>query len=55
MVNVQGSPPQSSGMVHPHKEEVKHKCHEACVDEQGAPGQIQAQKGRLKRMEGRVV
>ena len=30
------------------KEEDKQKCQEACTDEQGAPGQTQAQKGSLQ-------
>lgn len=30
--------------MHPSKEEVKQKCQEACMGEQGPPGQIQTQK-----------
>jgi len=36
------------------QEEVRHKCQEASMDEQGAPGQTQADKGGLQRMETRI-
>lgn len=39
LVNVQRSPPPSSGAGHPSKQEFRQKCEEACMDEQGDPGQ----------------
>ncbi|PKU46491.1 rna-directed dna polymerase from mobile element jockey- hypothetical protein [Limosa lapponica baueri] len=36
------------------KEEVGQKHQEACMDEQGAPGQSQTQKGSLQRVEART-
>ncbi|GAB0205450.1 hypothetical protein GRJ2_003010600 [Grus japonensis] len=42
------------GVTHPNKEEVRQKCQEACVDEQGAPGQSQTKKGSLQRVEARA-
>jgi len=40
--------------MHPDQEEVRQKCQEAYMDEQGAPGQTQAVKGGLQRMEIRT-
>ncbi|KAK4819916.1 hypothetical protein QYF61_014651 [Mycteria americana] len=40
--------------MHANKEEVRQKHQEACMDEQGAPGQIQTQKGSLQRVEART-
>jgi len=40
--------------MHPSKEEVRQKCQEACMGEQGAPGQTQTQKGSLQRVEART-
>jgi len=40
--------------MHPDQEEVRQKHQGAYVDEQGAPGQTQAEKGSLKRMEART-
>jgi len=40
--------------MHPDKEEVRQKCQEAYVDEQGAPDQALAKKGGLQRMEART-
>jgi len=37
--------------MYPNKEEFRQKCQEACMDEQGAPGQTQTQKGILQRVE----
>ncbi|PKU36933.1 hypothetical protein llap_12767 [Limosa lapponica baueri] len=54
LVSIQGAPPPSSRVVHPNKEEVRQKCQEACMDEQGAPGQAQKQKGGLQRVEART-
>ncbi|GAB0188222.1 mitochondrial enolase superfamily member 1 [Grus japonensis] len=45
LANIQGSPPPSSRVMHPNKEEVKQKHQGAPVDEQGAPGQSQTKKG----------
>ncbi|PKU45851.1 a-kinase anchor protein 7 isoform gamma [Limosa lapponica baueri] len=45
--------PPSSGVVHP-KKEVRQERQEACMDEQGAPGQDQKQKGGLQRVEART-
>ncbi|PKU32048.1 dtw domain-containing protein 2 [Limosa lapponica baueri] len=39
LVSIQESPPPSSGVIYHNKEEVRHKCQEACMDEQGVPGQ----------------
>ena len=44
----------SSGAMHPNKEEVRQKHQEACMDEQGAPGQAQTQTGSLQRVEART-
>ncbi|GAB0204290.1 hypothetical protein GRJ2_002894600 [Grus japonensis] len=52
--SIQGSPPPSSGAMHPNKEEVKQIHQEAPVDEQGAPGQSQTKKGSLQRVEARA-
>jgi len=41
LVNIQGSRPPSSGAMHPNKEEGGQKRQEACMAEQGAPGQTQ--------------
>jgi len=38
----------------PTKRNVRQKCQEAYMDEQGAPGQIQVEKGGLQRMETRT-
>ncbi|GAB0206735.1 mitochondrial enolase superfamily member 1 [Grus japonensis] len=54
LVSIQGSPPPSSGEMHPNKEEVRQKCEEACMDEQAGPGQSQMQKGSLQRVEARA-
>jgi len=54
LVNIQGSPPPSSGAMHPNKEEVRQKCQVASMDEQGAPGQSQTQEGSLQRVESRT-
>jgi len=40
--------------MHPDQEEVRQKCQEAYMDEQGAPDQFQAEKGGLERMETRT-
>ncbi|GAB0179943.1 mitochondrial enolase superfamily member 1 [Grus japonensis] len=40
--------------MHPSKGEVRQKRPEACMDEQGAPGQTQTQKGSLPRVEARA-
>jgi len=40
--------------MYPSKEEVRQKFQEACMDEQGAPEQTQAQKGSLQRVEART-
>jgi len=45
---------QSSGVIHPNKEEVGPKCQVACMDEQGVPGQTQTQKRTLERVEART-
>jgi len=49
LVNIQGSCPPSSRAAQSNKE-VRQKYQEACMDEQGAPGQSQTQKGNLQRM-----
>jgi len=54
LVSIQGSPPPNSGEMHPDQEEVKQKHQEAYMDEQGAPGQTQAEKGGLQRIETRI-
>jgi len=40
--------------MHPDQEEVRQKHQEAYMDEQDAPGQTQAEKGGLQRMETRT-
>jgi len=40
--------------MHPNKEEIRQKCQEACMDEQGGPGQTQTQKGNIQRVEARM-
>lgn len=40
---------QAQELVHPNEQEVGPKCREAHVDERGAPGQTQAQKGSLQK------
>jgi len=35
--------------MHPNKEQIRQKHQEAFMDEQGGPGQTQAQKGRYRR------
>jgi len=40
--------------MHSNKEEVRQNCQEACMDEQGAPGQTQAQKGNLQKVKARI-
>jgi len=40
--------------MHPDEEEVRQKHQEAFVEEQAAPGQTQAGKGGLQRMEART-
>jgi len=40
--------------MHPEQDEVRQKCQEAYMDEKGASGQTQAEKGRLQRMEIRT-
>lgn len=40
--------------MQPDKEEARQKCQEACVNEQGAPGQNQRQKESLQRVEART-
>lgn len=47
------APPPSAGAMHPNKEVVRQKHQEACTDVQGAPGQTQAKKGHLQRVEAR--
>jgi len=37
LVQIQGSPPPSSGVMHANKEQARQKHREACVDEQDAP------------------
>ncbi|GAB0182661.1 hypothetical protein GRJ2_000731400 [Grus japonensis] len=54
LANIQGSPPPSSGMMHPNKEKVRQNHPEACMDEQGAPGKTQRQKEILQRVEARA-
>jgi len=54
LINIQGSLPPSSGVMQLSKEEVRQKCQVACMDEQVAPGQNQAQKEGLKRVEARM-
>jgi len=54
LINIQGSPSPSSGVMHPNKEEVSQKHQVACMDEQGDPGKSQAQKGSLQRVEART-
>lgn len=44
LANIQRSPPPSSGMMHSSKQEVRQKCQEAHMVEQGAPGQTHAEK-----------
>jgi len=48
LVNTKGSTPPSPGVMHPNKAEVRQKHQEACMDEQGAPGRSQTQKGSLQ-------
>lgn len=36
LVDTQGSSPQSSRAVHPNSNEVRLKCQQPCIDEQGA-------------------
>ncbi|PKU31591.1 hypothetical protein llap_18106 [Limosa lapponica baueri] len=55
LVDTEGSPSPSSRAVHPNEQEVKQKRQEACVDEQGVPGQTQAQKGSMQKVEARMV
>lgn len=43
LVNIQGLPPHAEA-VHANKEEARQKCHEACENEQEAPGQTQTQR-----------
>ena len=52
LVNIQGSAPPSSSNAS--QKEVRQKCQEACLDEQRAPGQTQAQKGSLQRVKART-
>jgi len=40
--------------MHPGKEIVRQKRQEACMDEQGAPGQTQTEEGSLQRVEART-
>jgi len=40
--------------MHPNEVVVKQKCQEACMGKQDAPGQTQAQKGSLQRLEART-
>jgi len=40
--------------MHPNQEEVRQKLQETYTDEQGAPGQTQAEIGGLQRMEARA-
>jgi len=47
-------PAPSPGAMDPSKEEVRRKCQEDCTDDQEAPGQTQAQKGTLQRVEART-
>ncbi|GAB0178039.1 nucleoside diphosphate kinase 6 [Grus japonensis] len=51
LANIQGPPPPSSGAIDPNKGEVRQTCLEACMDEQGAPGQTQTQKGSVESVE----
>ena len=53
-VSIPGSPPPSSGTMHPNKEEVGQKRQETCMDEQVASGQTQPHKGSLQRVEART-
>lgn len=53
LFDIQGSPP-SSGAMHANKEELRHKHLEACMDEQGGPGQTQAEKEGLQEVEART-
>lgn len=54
LVNIQGSPPPRSEAMQPNKEEIWQKHQEACMEEQGAPGQIQAETGGLQTVEARA-
>jgi len=54
LANTQELPPPSAGVMHPSKEEVGQKHQKACMDQQGTPGQTQAQKGSLQRVEART-
>ncbi|PKU39374.1 rna-directed dna polymerase from mobile element jockey-like [Limosa lapponica baueri] len=54
LVSIQGSTPPSSRAVYPKKEAVRQNCQKACMDEQGAPGQAQMQKGSLQMVEART-
>jgi len=49
LVDFQGSPPASSGMVHPHVQVIKQRQQEACMGEQAGAGKTQAQKKSTQR------
>jgi len=40
--------------MHPGKEVVRQNRQEACMGEQGAPGQTQTQKGSLQKVKARI-
>jgi len=40
--------------MHPNKEQVRQKHQEACMDEQGVPGQTQTEERSLQRVEART-
>lgn len=48
LVNTLGSPPPSSGEMHPDKGEVKQKGQEACMDEKGDPEQTNTKKNPIE-------
>lgn len=53
LVNIQGSPLPSSGMML-HNKDKSEKCQKACVDEQRTCWQTQTKEGCLQRVETRT-
>jgi len=53
LINIQESSPPSSREVHPNEYEVRQTFQEACVNEQGAPGQAD-KKESIQRVEART-
>ena len=51
LIDLQGSPPPRSRMVHPDKQEIKQRQQEACMDEHGAPDKTPTDKGRIQEVE----